>query len=127
MTLKLVHESCVILTFISYSLRGFWMIIDSPLLGHKVTRILPHVIDTLLLLSGVTLAVLLYGDFYRLTWLMVKLGAVVIYIILGSIAIKYGKTKTVRIGALITAWCVFFFIVALARYNAVLPHGIFGV
>ena len=127
MTLKLVHESCVVLTFFSYSLRGFWMMIDSALLQHKLTRVLPHIIDTVLLVSGVTLALMLYGDFYRLSWLMVKLGAVVVYIVLGSIAIRYGRTKTVRITALILAWCVFFFIVVLARYNAVLPHGIFGI
>ena len=127
MTLKLVHESSVVLTFFSYSLRGFWMMIDSPLLQHKLTRILPHIIDTVLLLSGVTLAVMLYGNFYRMTWLMVKLGAVIVYIILGSIAIRYGRTKTARIIALIMAWCVFFFIVVLARYNAVLPHGLFSI
>lgn len=126
-TLKLIHVVCVILTFVSYSLRGFWMIIESPLLGHKLTRILPHVIDTVLLISGLSLAVMVYGEFYRHTWLLVKLGAVVVYIVLGSVAIKYGKTRAIRIGALILAWCVFIYIVVLARNNSSVSIGIFGI
>lgn len=125
--LKQIHVVCVLLTFVSYTLRGFWMIADSPLLQHRVTRILPHVIDTVLLISGFSLAVVVYGDFYRHTWLMVKLGAVVVYIVLGSVAIKYGRTKTVRVIALILGWCVFFYIVALARYNSIVPLGIHGI
>lgn len=123
-TLKLIHVVCVFLTFVSYSLRGFWMITDSPLLRHKVTRILPHVIDTALFISGLWLAVVVYGEFYRHTWLLVKLGAVVVYIVLGGVAIKYGKTRTVRVIALILGWCVFFYIVALARYNSVISLGV---
>ena len=120
-TIKLIHVLCVLLTFVSFSLRGYWMIIDSPLSGHRIARIAPHVIDTALLASGLWLAVAVYGEFYRHTWLLVKLGAVVVYIVLGSVAIKYGKTKPVRVAALILAWCVFFSIVALARYNSVIP------
>ena len=125
--LKLIHVVFVILTFISYSLRGFWMIIDSPLLRHRVTRILPHVIDTLLLVSGLSLAVVVYGEFYRQTWLLVKLGAVVVYIVLGSVAIRYGKTKTIRVTALVLAWCVFFYIIMLARYNSIVSLDMFGI
>ena len=103
------------------------MIIDSPLLRHRVTRILPHVIDTLLLVSGLSLAVVVYGEFYRQTWLLVKLGAVVVYIVLGSVAIRYGKTKTIRVTALVLAWCVFFYIIMLARYNSIVSLDMFGI
>jgi uncharacterized membrane protein SirB2 len=125
--LKQLHVICVILTFISFSIRGYWMIIESSLLQHRLTRILPHIIDTVLLLSGVSLAVLIYGEFYKYTWIMIKLGAVVVYIILGGIAIRYGKTKPARLSALVLAWCLFFYVIALAGYNSVIPMGVFGI
>ena len=126
-TLKLIHVTCVALTFVSISLRGYWMIIDSPLLRHKFTRIFPHVIDTVLLVSGFYLAVVVYGAFYTHSWLLVKLGAVVVYIVLGSVAIKYGKTRAIRITALILAWCVFFYIAMLARNNSIVSLGSAGM
>ncbi len=121
MILKTIHIVFVILTFISFSIRGFWMITESPLLHRKVTKILPHVIDTALFISGVAMAIMLYGAFYKQGWLMIKLLALCLYIILGSIALKYGKTKNIRSATLIAAWCVFFYIIAVARYHDVIP------
>ena len=125
--LKQIHVICVILTFISFSIRGYWMITDSSLLRHRLVRIAPHIIDTVLLLSGISLAVWIYDDFYKYPWLMIKLGGVVLYIILGAIAIRYGNTKTIRISSLILAWGVFIYIVVLAGYNSILPIGVFGL
>ena len=99
------------------------MIIDSRLLQHRVTRILPHIIDTVLLVSGISLAVWIYGEFYKYPWLVVKLVAVAVYIFLGGIAIRYGKTKKVRVGALILSLAAFFTIVAIARFNSVIAIG----
>jgi len=126
-TLKLIHVICVAMTFVSISLRGYWMIINSPLLRHKLTRILPHVIDTMLLVSGFYLVVVVYGEFYRHSWLLVKLVAVVVYIVLGSVAIRYGKTRVIRITALILAWCVFFYIAMLARNNSIVSMSSIGI
>jgi len=125
--LKQLHILCVILTLISFSIRGYWMVVDSGLLQHRLVRILPHIIDTILLLSGVSLAVIIYGEFYKYGWLMIKLGAVVVYIILGGVAIRYGKTRKLRISAMILAWCVFIYIVVMAGYNSVIPIGVFGL
>ena len=125
--LKIIHVVCVILTFISFSIRGYWMIIGSSLLRHRLTRILPHIMDSLLLLSGLLLAIWVYGEFYKYTWLMIKLAGIVFYIFLGGIAIRYGKTRKIRIIALVLSLCVFLGIVALARYNSLVHVGVFGL
>lgn len=80
-------------------------------------RILPHVIDTFLLITGLWLAISLYGHFYHQKWLLAKLTALLIYIILGSMALKYGRTKTIRLTALIGAWIVFFYIIIVVRLH----------
>lgn len=105
----------------SFSIRAYWMYKGSGKLGLKAVKILPHVIDTMLLLSGLIMAVMYYGEFYKQQWLMFKLLAVVVYIILGSIALKYGKTRTIRVAAVFGAWLVFLYIILTARYHAVIP------
>ncbi len=57
--LKHIHLTCVALTFILFSLRGFWMLSESALLQKKWVKIAPHVIDTLLLVSAIALAITL--------------------------------------------------------------------
>lgn len=117
MIIKFVHIACVFLTFCSFSLRCYWVFTDSPVLQRKATKIIPHIIDTVLLASGVLIAVNLYEEFYRQPWLLNKFVAVIVYIILGSIVINYGKTKTVRKLTCIGAYGVFFYIIAIAIYK----------
>lgn len=72
-------------------------------------RTLPHIIDTCLLLSGITLAVMLQQFPFIQGWLTAKLLALCLYIVLGSIALKRGKTNRTKAIAL-------FFAVATATY-----------
>ena len=121
-SIKLIHVSCALLTFLFFSLRGAWMLADSPMLEHKVVRISPHIIDTCLLATGLAMAISLYAAFYTQAWLMAKLLGIVFYIVIGSIALKYGKTKTIRTYALIAAWGIFTYIVMVARTRSPLPY-----
>lgn len=119
--IKYTHVTLVILTFISFGIRAYWMVAGSDLLQKKAVKIVPHIIDTLLLLSGLTIAIMYYGAFYQQPWLMFKLLGVVIYIVLGSIALKYGKTRKIRVAAVFGAWAVFFYIIVIVRNHAVIP------
>jgi len=104
--LKLLHVGCVVVTASGFVLRGIWMLGESPLLRHPLTRVLPHLNDTLLLAVGVGMALTLRQ--YPLVdgWLTAKLLALLLYIVLGTIALKRGRTKRVRVlafgGALLT-------------------------
>lgn len=119
---KLLHLGCALLTFLLFSLRGLWMLGDSPLLGRRVVKIAPHIIDSLLLLTGLVLAIRFYGAFYTQPWLLVKLLGVVLYIIVGSVALKYGRTKRIRGAALLLALLIFVFIVLVALSHSPLPY-----
>ena len=119
--LKTVHVTCAALSISGFALRGYWMLRDSPRLRHPLTRILPHVNDTLLLLAAIGL--MLYVRQYPLVngWLTAKVVALVAYVVLGTIAIKRGRTRTLRASALVGAAAVFAYIVAVALSRQTLP------
>ena len=121
MSLKALHIVFALLTFLSFSMRGAWMLMESPLLKRKVVRIFPHIIDTCLLASGLTMALIYYEAFYTHAWLVAKLTALVLYIAMGSIALKYGKTKKIRMCSLIVSWLIFTYIVIVARTQSPIP------
>jgi uncharacterized membrane protein SirB2 len=111
------HLSCVLLSITFFAVRGYWMVTDNVLLQHRLVRILPHVIDTLLLASAISLTILLRQYPFVHDWLTVKVIALVVYILLGTIALHRGKDKRQRILALIAAMVVFGFIVSVAHYH----------
>ena len=119
--IKKLHILCVMLTFISFSMRGVWMIQESHWLQQRLVKIVPHIIDTALLFSGITLAIIIHQYPGTHTWLTAKLLALLLYIIIGSIALKRGKTKTVRIIAFLGALAVFFYLVTVALLRTANP------
>jgi len=114
MMFKHLHLTCVALSFLSFAIRGVWMMLDSPLLQAKLTKILPHVIDTLLLVSAIGLAVQLGLNPTAHPWLLAKIGVLVLYIGIGTVALKPGRPKQVRVIAWSLALLCFFFIVSAA-------------
>lgn len=95
-------------------LRSLWMLLESPKLQHKLTRVLPHIIDTVLLVCGVWLAFFLQQYPFTEAWLTAKLLGLVVYILAGTVALKRGKTKRQRIVGLIIALLAFAYILAVA-------------
>ncbi len=118
--LKSVHVACAILTIAGFVLRGTWMWASSPLLEHRLTRILPHVIDTVLLLSGILMLAAVSRNPFVESWLNAKFAGLLVYILLGTIALRRGPTLTARVVAFFGALAVFAYIAgaALARSPA---------
>jgi uncharacterized membrane protein SirB2 len=112
--LKHLHMTCAALSLAFFVVRGAWMMRASPRLAARWVRIAPHVIDTLLLASAIALAVMI-GN-YPLThgWLTAKVIGLVLYIVLGTIALRRGRTRTLRIAAFFAALLVFAYIVSVA-------------
>ncbi len=111
---KNIHLSCVFTTWLLFLIRGVWMVRDSPLLRKRWARLVPPVVDTLLLASAITLALSLRQYPIVHAWLTAKLIALLFYIGLGMIALTYGKNKKTRITAWIAAQMCFFYIVLVA-------------
>ncbi len=119
--LKHLHLTTIAATFILFLLRGVWMMADSPRLQARWVRVIPHVNDTLLLSSGLGLAVIL-GQYPLVDgWLTAKFFALIAYIVLGTVALKRGKTRGQRIAAWIAALLVFGYMVAVARAHTPWP------
>lgn len=114
LTLKYVHVSCVVLSYSLFFVRGVWMIRESPLLAARWARIVPHVIDTLLLASAIAMAVVIQQYPFVAPWLTAKVIGLVAYIALGMVALKCGRTKRTRAAAWIAAQVVFLYIIAVA-------------
>ncbi|NMM38215.1 MAG: SirB2 family protein [Glaciimonas sp.] len=122
LALKHFHITCAALSGGLFLLRGFWMLVDSSILQRRWVRIAPHVIDTLLLTSALVM-VFWSGQYpFVQNWLTAKVIALVVYIGLGTVALKRGKTKAVRVAAFISALLVFAYIVgvALTRQAAII-------
>lgn len=119
--LKQLHLVTLAITLALFVLRGAWMMMDSPRLQARWVRIVPHVNDTLLLASGLGLAFLMQQYPLVHGWLTAKFFALIAYIVLGTIALKRGKTKPQRIAAWIATLGVFAYMVAVARAHAPWP------
>lgn len=112
--LKMIHVSSVILSYSLFFLRGIWLMRDSGSLRQRWVKVLPHVIDTVLLTSAVLLAITIQQNPLQNAWLTAKVGGLLLYIGLGMVAMRFGKTRQVKIAAWIAAQCVFVYIVLVA-------------
>ena len=112
--LKQLHLTTIAITLTLFLLRGAWMMMESSLLQARWVRIVPHLNDTLLLASGITLAVLMQQYPLVHGWLTAKFFALIVYIVLGTIALKRGKTRAQRIAAWFAALLVFGYMAAVA-------------
>ena len=112
--LKHAHMTLAAVSGALFLVRGLWMLAGSPMLQRGWVRRLPHLVDSLLLASAIALAWRIAQSPLSHPWLGAKVGALVAYILLGSLALKYGKTGAVRAAAFLAALACFAYIVATA-------------
>lgn len=112
--LKHLHLTFVVLSGLLFLVRGIWMLRDSARLQQRWVRIAPHIVDTLLLASAIGLAVVSQQYPGQMPWLTAKVVALVAYIVLGTVALKRGRTRQTRVLAFVGALAAFAYIVAVA-------------
>lgn len=86
---------------------------SAQLRRHWVKR-LPHLVDAMLLASALGLASWSHQYPGQFPWLTAKVTALVAYVVLGSIALKYGRSHRIRATAFAAALAMFGYIVAVA-------------
>lgn len=111
---KLIHITFVTLTLVGFLVRGWWMLSAADILNNKWVKTIPHIIDTGLLISGITLAYLMSLQIIQTEWLLAKIIALLVYIVFGTLALKRGRTKQIRIIFFVLALMVFSYIVSVA-------------
>ncbi len=75
---------------------------------------MPHVVDTVLLVSAITLVMIIQQNPVSDSWLTAKVVGLLVYISLGMIAMRFGKTRQTKIIAWVAAQFVFLYIVLVA-------------
>ena len=121
LALKHIHLTAIALSFALFALRAFWMLKDSPRLQQRWVRIVPHIIDTVLLVSALSLAVMLQQYPFVEGWLTAKVLALLAYIGFGTVALKRGRTLNIRLLALAGAILTAAYIVSVALSRSPWP------
>ncbi|MGB6006879.1 SirB2 family protein [Castellaniella sp.] len=109
--IKHLHMTAVGLSIILFVIRAYWSVTGSALLQRRLVRILPHVVDTVLLVCGVILAAMIGPN---QPWILTKIVLLIAYIGVGTIAIKRGRTTRGRVTAALIAVAIFAYIVGVA-------------
>ncbi len=121
LALKHLHISCVTLSFAFFILRFYWRLNTPEKLQQKWVKITPHLVDTLLLISAITMAWLAQLNPLQHAWLFGKIILLISYIVCGSIALKYSPSRQGQILAFCGAIFSFAMIVSLAITKHLVP------
>ena len=112
--IKMIHISSVILSYLLFTLRGIWMMQGAAYLQQRWVKILPHVVDSVLLISAIALTIAMQQGPLSDPWLAAKVIGLLCYIGLGMVAMRFGKTRRTKIFAWVAAESMFFYIVLVA-------------
>lgn len=110
-------------SIVLFLLRGAFSVLAARPLTARIWKVLPHVVDTLLLAMGVWLAIMLRLNPFHVTWLGVKILCVIGYIVLGVLAFRLKRPRWLRVAVFAAAILLFAFIVSIAIFQD--PRGIF--
>ena len=122
--IKWVHVAAVIASGTLFFVRGVALQAGAQWVMAAPLRYLSYTIDTVLLTAALMLATLLHQYPFVHAWLTVKVALLAVYIVLGSIALKRGQTRAMRLWCFLTAVVVYLYIVSIARAHH--PLGLFA-
>jgi uncharacterized membrane protein SirB2 len=109
-----LHVGSVVLSGCLFATRALLRVANNPLANHRGLRVLSYVIDTVLLIAAIVLALIIHQYPFVNGWLTMKVLLLVLYIGLGTIALKRARTRVGRTLAMSAALLVFLFIIGVA-------------
>jgi uncharacterized membrane protein SirB2 len=112
--IKAAHVTLVGASGVLFAVRGAATLAGGGWAMARPWRLLSYGIDTLLLSAGVTLWALLSLSPVGSPWLGVKLLLLLLYIVLGSLALKRARTVAARRASYAAALGVYLFMAAVA-------------
>jgi uncharacterized membrane protein SirB2 len=115
---KWVHVTCVALSIMGFIVRFTLAARGSGALSHPVARILPHVNDTILLTAAIAMLVSLRLNPLTAGWLLAKIAGLVVYVLLGMLAMRRTKSWPARKAAFTAALLSFGYVVSVAWYKS---------
>ena len=113
--IKSVHIIAVLSSGGLFAVRGLLVLNGRTWAMSVALRYLSYSIDTVLLTAALMLATMLPSGVFANGWLAVKLALLVVYVVLGSFALKRGSSPKIRWICYIAALGVFAFMLSVAR------------
>jgi uncharacterized membrane protein SirB2 len=109
-----LHVGCIVLSGSLFATRSLLRIAGNPLANHRAVRILSYLIDTTLLVAAILLTLILHQYPIKDGWLTMKVLLLVLYIALGTLALKRARTRLGQCTAFLAALGVFGYIIGVA-------------
>lgn len=113
---KHLHLTFIAISVILFVVRFIWRLRNSPKLQQKWVKVVPHVNDTLLLISAIMLMLQINQYPFQTPWVTDKLIGLIGYILAGLVTLK-ATTKVWQITGFVVAlgWLGFLAHVALSK------------
>ena len=112
--IKWVHVAAVIASGALFAMRGIAVQFGASWAMAAPLRYLSYTIDTVLLTAAMMLVTIVHQYPFVHAWLTVKVCLLVVYVVLGTFALKRGRTPCTRLVCFIAALCVYGFIASVA-------------
>ncbi len=112
--LKWVHVTCVGVSATLFVGRGIAASAGFDWRKARPLRIVPHVVDSVLLASAVAMLWLLRLSPLTQSWLVAKLIGLFCYVGFGMVALRFGRTRSGRIVAFVAALSTLAYIISVA-------------
>jgi uncharacterized membrane protein SirB2 len=109
-----LHVGAVVISGTLFALRGAGRMAGLRIIDHPAVRYFSYVNDTVLLGAAILLTLIIHQYPFVDAWLTVKVLLLVVYIVLGAIALRHGRTPRLRALAYVVALATFGFIVSVA-------------
>jgi uncharacterized membrane protein SirB2 len=122
--IKWVHVTAVLTSGTLFFIRGLLVNVGVRWPMAAPVRYLTYTVDTILLTAALMLTTIVHQYPFVNAWLTTKVLLLVAYVVLGTFALKRGRTRKVRWISYVAALVVFAFIISVARAHN--PLGIFA-
>ena len=107
------HVTCVIASGSLFFMRGVLVWAGQGVANHAAVKRVQELIDITLLTAAILLTLIIHQYPFVQAWLTVKVLLLVVYIVLGTFALRRGRTRTVRATCFVAAVAVFLFIASV--------------
>jgi uncharacterized membrane protein SirB2 len=112
--IRLVHIGCVALSGSLFAVRGALRCAEYAIANHRALRLGSYAIDTTLLVAAALLTTILHQYPFVNGWLTAKVVLLVPYVGFGTLALKRGRTRRIRIIAFAAALLIYIFMIGVA-------------
>ncbi len=113
--IRFLHITCVVLSGALFFLRGAGVLAGARWPMRLPVRLASYSIDTVLLTAALMLVTMLPGAVFANGWLTTKLVLLVVYVVLGSLALKRARTPRAKKLYFIAAIATYLFMFSIAR------------